>query len=290
MWQLTAFLTTCRRDEADEAVDRYGELARRLEQPALLTHAAAYRAMRELLDGRWAAAEAAAEEVLAVSGGTGVALQEHGVELLILRGEQCRMGELAERLEAYAQRFTELPAWHTCVIWALVQGGRADEAQAKLEALRLGDYAALPRDVNFDPGVAMLAHAAAELGDARLASEMEPFLRPSADYWIVYGIGAATLGPAAYSLGLCSLLTGRVRQAVEDFELALDKSRRMRCRPYEAHSALGLARALEHRDEPGDADRAAGLRSTAVAIAEELEMTRLLRDALSAPSPKPSGW
>jgi tetratricopeptide (TPR) repeat protein len=232
--------------------------------------------MQILLDGRWEEAAEAADEVRAIGGYSGLSLQEAGVVTLIARGEQLRLGELAEDLEAHARRFTELPAWRTGVAWAYAQAGRLDAARAELDVLRRDDFAMLPRDVNFDPGMAMLAHAAAELGDAALAAGVEPHLRPAAACWIVYGIGSATLGPVAYSLGLCSLLRGRVDAAVDDFELALAKSRQMRCRPYEAHASLGLASALERR---GDTERAAPLRAAAVAVGEELGMTRLLRDA-----------
>ncbi len=271
MWQVSALLTRGRRDEADAAIARHAEFARRLDQPELLTHAASMRAMQILLDGRWEEAVQAADEVRAIGEHSGLSLQEAGVVTLIARGEQLRMGELAEELEAHARRFTELPAWRTGVAWAYAQAGRVDAARTELDALLRDDFAMLPRDVNFDPGMAMLAHAAAELGDATLAAAVEPHLRPAADCWIVYGIGSATLGPVAYSLGLCSLLTGRVQDAVEDFELALAMSRSMRCRPYEAHASLGLATAL----------RDPALRREAIAIGEELGMARLLRDARS---------
>jgi tetratricopeptide (TPR) repeat protein len=281
MWQVSALLTSCRRDDAEAAIARHAGFARRLGQPELLTHAASMRAMRLLLDGHWEEAAEAADEVRAIGGYSGLSLQEAGVVTLIARGEQLRLGELAEDLEAHARRFTELPAWRTGVAWAYAQAGRLDAARAELDVLRRDDFAMLPRDVNFDPGMAMLAHAAAELGDAALAAGVEPHLRPAAACWIVYGIGSATLGPVAYSLGLCSLLRGRVDAAVDDFELALAKSRQMRCRPYEAHASLGLASALERR---GDAERAAPLRAAAVAVGEELGMTRLLRDAAQTAS------
>ena len=96
---------------------------------------------------------------------------------------------------------------------------------AELAQLRRDGFAVLPRDVNFHAGLTMLAHAADELGDAELAAELEPLLRPLADYWVVLGVGSATLGPVAYSLGVCNLLTGRLDAAVADFELAIAKCR-----------------------------------------------------------------
>jgi hypothetical protein len=148
-----------------------------------------------------------------------------------------------------------------------------------VDLLRRDGFALLPRDVNFEVGLALLAHVADELGDAELAAEVEPLLRPVADYWVVFGIGSATLGPAAFSLGLCSLLTGRLDAAVADFERAIAKSRLMRSRPYEAHASLRLGQALALRDGPGDAQRATALERAAIAVAHELGMARLLRDA-----------
>jgi hypothetical protein len=124
-----------------------------------------------------------------------------------------------------------------------------------------------------------LAHVTDELGDAGLAAQIEPLLRPLADQWLVYPIGVGTLGPIAYSLGVCTLLMGRLDAAVADFELAIAKCRLMRSRPYEAHASLRLARALALRDGPGDAERAAAMQRAAVAIGEDLGMRRLLRDA-----------
>ena len=51
----------------------------------------------------------------------------------------------------------------------------------------------------------------------------------------------------------------------------------MRARPYEAHTSLRLARTLARRGD--DAERAAALKRVAIAIARELDMPRLLRDA-----------
>ena len=110
--------------------------------------------------------------------------------------------------------------------------------------------------------------------------EIEPLLRPLADYWVVLGPAPATLGPVAYCLGLLNLVRGQLDTAERDFQLALEKARLMRAAPYEAHSLFGLSEVLRRRDAPGDSERAGELlRGSALAIAEKLEMRRLLRDA-----------
>ena len=155
-----------------------------------------------------------------------------------------------------------MPAWRAPLAWAYARPPRGGPPRAG--QLCRDDFAALPRDVNFDTVLGILAHVAEALADAGLAAQIEPYLRPVSNCSILFGIGSATLGPVAYSLGVCSLLTGKLDVAVSDFELALRLSRRMRARPYEAHAALGLARALAERDGPGDAERATASRRAAL--------------------------
>jgi hypothetical protein len=140
-------------------------------------------------------------------------------------------------------------------------------------------FAALPRNANYEIGLVNLSHVADELGDAELAVRVEPLLRPFEEFWLVYPVGVGTLGPNAYALGVCSLLAGDLDQAIADFELALEKCRLMRCRPYEAHASLRLSWALADR-EP---ERAAELERHALAIGRELGIPRVLRDAARSP-------
>ena len=145
-----------------------------------------------------------------------------------------------------------------------------------------GGFATTPRDSNFIARLAQVAHAVAELGDAELAARVEPLLAPYAGFWVVLGPAACTLGPIAYSVGALQLLLDRPGDAAASFELALERSRAMRARPYEARSQAGLAAAL--RRLGGDEERAAELSARAAATAAELGMTRLQRElALAVP-------
>jgi tetratricopeptide (TPR) repeat protein len=281
MWRTIALLDHCRLEEADRDLERYAQLADELRQPELLVHAAALRAMRALLEGRWPEAEQAAAEVLGLGERSRAAdaLQSYGVEMIQLRNEQLRLGELTGHFERLVQEISALPGWRTALVWADVQAGRLERARAEIDDLRRDDFAALPRDANFVPACTILGHVAGELEDAELAAALEPQLRPSAAYWVVLGYGPATLGPVAFTLGLACQLTGRLDQAVEDFELAFEQSNRMRARPYLAHTQVRLAQVLERRGAAGDAARADTLRRDGLATARELGMTRLLRDA-----------
>ncbi len=277
-WNAIVLLELCRLEDADAAIARHAELAARLQQPELVVHAAAMRSMRALLEGRWEDAENAAQDVL--SGGersTAVdALQFYGVEMIALRNEQLRMDEISEHFGLLAREIAALPGWRTPVAWAHVQAGRVDMARAELDELRRDDFAVLPHDANFDAALAIVSHIAGELEDAELAAQVEPLLRPLAEYWVVLGPAPATLGPVAYCLGLLNLIRGELEAAERDFELALEKCRAMAARPYEAHTLLGQSKVLRAR---GDADTADELRDRALAIGRELGMPRLLRDA-----------
>src|SRR5262249_27102885 len=100
-WRAIAFLDHCRLDEAELDLERFAELAGELRQPELLVYAAAHRAMRALLAGRWHDGEEAATEVLALGERflSANARQSYGVEMLQLRNEQLRLGELTEHYE-----------------------------------------------------------------------------------------------------------------------------------------------------------------------------------------------
>src|SRR3954454_25376668 len=199
--------------------------------------------------------------------------------MLQLRNEQSRLGELAEHYEELLSDVGPLPAWRAALAWSHVQGGRPDAARGVLESLRGDGIAAMPRDANYLPALAILAHIAGELRDAELTAEVEPLLRPYTDLWVVLGPGPATLGPVAYSVGLANLVAGNHERAAQYFVVATEKSSAMHAWPYLARSHAGMAEALRARGTSSDVERAADLDEQALSVARELEMTRLLAES-----------
>jgi hypothetical protein len=171
-----------------------------------------------------------------------------------------------------------MPGWRVPLAWAYVQAGDVERGRAELADVSADGFAGLPQDINFLPAMAMAAHAIGELGDAELAAGAEPLLEPFRELWVVFGVGAVTLGPVAYALALVQLVQDRPDEAAVTFELALERSTRMRARPYVARSRAGLAEALRRRAGPGDAARAEELTALAAADARELGMSRLQRE------------
>jgi hypothetical protein len=201
--------------------------------------------------------------------------QWQGANLLSFLNERGELGPHVPFFERLAGQIAP-PGWRPALAWAHVQGGRPERARELIQEMSAGDFASTPRDSNFIARLAQVAHAVAELGDAELAARVEPLLAPYAEFWVVLGPAATTLGPIAYSVGALQLLQDRPADAAASFELALERAQAMRARPYEARSQAGLAAAL--RRLGGDEERAAELSARAAATAAELGMTRLQRE------------
>ena len=291
LWRATALVELCRIDEADADLARHAEIAEHLQQHQLLGHRDALRAMRALLEGDYERGAAAARDVQ-----DRAARQEgseenpmtmlrgfYGAELISMHNERDELGEVATFFEQMVREMDALPGWRAPLAWAKVQSGRADEARREIEDLSADGFTTIPRDTNFLPVVAIVAHAVGELRDPELAARVEPHLAPFADSWVVLGPGASTLGPVAYCLGLLQLVQNRPDEAAASFERALELSATMRARPYAARSLAGLAEALRRRGEPGDEARAEELAAHARAEARALGMRRLERELDQAP-------
>ncbi len=250
--------------------------------------------MRATLAGDFEAGVAAAGEVLELgrraqahgSAPMPMLVQSYGAGMLTILNERDELGTLAPLAEEMVREIGALPGWRAALAWTLVQAGRPEAARAELQELSAEAFAAFPRDANLLPSMAMAAHAIGELGDADLAARAEPVLEPFRESWVVFGIGVAALGPAAYSLGLVQLTQDRPDDAAASFELALERSLRMRARPYVARSRAGLAGALRSRGGFGDTARARELSALAAADARGLGMTRLQRELASVPAPR----
>ena len=117
-----------------------------------------------------------------------------------------------------------------------------------------------------------------------LAARAEPLLEPFRELWVVFGLGASTLGPVAYSLGLLQLVQDRPDDAAATFELAIELSLRMRARPYVARSRAGWPTRCGGAARRGEAARAEELSALAAADARELGMSRLQRELGAAVS------
>jgi DNA-binding NarL/FixJ family response regulator len=271
------------------AAERTAERLRQLHHHWQLPLAYATRAM---LGGRFAEAEALAAQGLAIgrrAGDKGVGIRYTGC-LVTLRLMEGRFGETVELFQRLSARFPALLVYRTGLAGALIEAGRADEAQAVVERLTVRDLAALPRDPAWSWTLATLAFPCHHLGDRTRAAMARQLLEPYADRNIVL-IGTQCLGPAAYYLGLLDLTLDRPDLAVRSFQHAAALAGRLQALPMVAMSHEGQARALLALDRPGDRQQAQALLAEAVATAGELgihglgERASALLKELATPAP-----
>jgi DNA-binding SARP family transcriptional activator/tetratricopeptide (TPR) repeat protein len=268
--------------EAVEAqLEAFAEGAQRLRQPLYLWNAAVWRAMRALLDGRLERADALASEALAAGlQGEGVtALQYYEIQLLAIRREQDRIGELEPAARQLVAANPRLPAWRAALVTLLCEAGGYDEARHEFERLAADGFAGIPQDGDWMIAMTMLADSCTALGDAERAARLYQLLFPHRESNVVIGIGAACLGSAEQYLGRLATTMGERTTAVEHLRRALARNAALKAPVHVAHTQLDCARAL------GPGREARGLIEAAARTAQELGLPAVARRAANLQAP-----
>ena len=279
-----ASLELCALDEAEPHLARFGEIAERSSSTSSCSSASrcarcapcsrattrpARRQPPRCSSGAGARSRTAARRCRCCS-------STYAIEMVALLNERDELGRLTPLVEQMVREIGALPGWRAALAWAHVQAAPPGAGTRRARGAQRGRFAAFPRDANFLPSLAMVAHAVGELGDAALAARAEPLLAPFRELWVVFGHRRGRRSdPSPTRSGSSSSCRTGADDAAETFELALERSMRMRARPYVARSRAGLAEALRRRAAPGDAARAEELSALAAADARELGMTRL---------------
>lgn len=229
-------------------------------------------AAQDFLDGEFVRAEAAVIEALGAGlpGVTPPALSQ----LYYHRLETGRIGELEARVRALIAVAPGILGWRCALARLLVELGRCDEAAREVAAL--GDPARVPRDRTWLVGVAVLAEAVAELGDAERAHSLCELLRPHARVNVAGGSTSLFYGNVAHFVGLLEAAQGRL-DAAGDFLAAAQRVHvRMRAVPWMLRSRLESSRLLRLR---GDDARAEELAAAVRVEAEALGMWSVAKRA-----------
>jgi tetratricopeptide (TPR) repeat protein len=106
--------------------------------------------------------------------------------------------------------------------------GRHDEARREFDAVAADDFAALARDINWLPTMALLADAVVHLGDGDRARLLHDRLLPHADMFVFFAVESTPGGAVAMWLADLAVLLGELERA----EALLDRARAI-------HAALG---------------------------------------------------
>lgn len=177
-------------------------------------------------------ADEAAQQALALGTSLGIA-DAAGAYGVFRVGHALQGGDLAELLpitEFAVAAYPRLAAWHAAAALSSVHSDDAGAARAHLER-----FFALRRELSnryFDrPGLALAAHAAAELEDRAAGEEVLRSLRPDRAV-IVVGAGAAVLGPVNLAVGLAELAAGRPDVAASRLTEAIALAREIGWTPW----------------------------------------------------------
>ncbi len=277
-WLVVDLLEQGNPEAVDAQIDAFSEGADLLRQPLFLWQAAVWRAMQALLAGELDKAdELAAAALNAGSRGDLVtAPQYYAMQLLALRREQGRIGELEQPAREMIRRSPGIVAWNATLATLLLETGRDDQARAELETLAANDFADIPNDGDWLIATTLCADLSASLGDAARSEILYEMLLPYRDVNVVIGLAAVCLGSAARFLGRLAGAMGRREEAFAHFERALAGNAALGAPVHLAHTQLQFAELL------GTADpEAQRLIALAAATAERLALPAVSRRAAS---------
>ena len=256
---------------ADAAIAAAERLARDLAHPAYLWHPPLLRAMRAVMQGRFAEAEELAEGARALAEkvddpNRALALAGQRLGLLLAAARHDALEAEAPELLDVVHRVVDLyyAASFAVMVWARL--GRLDLVRAELSRL--------PADLAWARGRMMagwLAEGAAALGDADLAARLVDILRPLAARNLSWGVGSfVSEDSLARPLGIALSVAGRHEEAFRSFEDARGRVAALGAPPLAARLELDVAAALLRRDAPADRERARALLESAQATADRL--------------------
>jgi predicted ATPase/DNA-binding SARP family transcriptional activator/tetratricopeptide (TPR) repeat protein len=272
-WLVVDLLERGDREAVDAQLEAFAAGADRLRQPLFEWNSILWRAMRALLSGALDRADQLAADALAAGAPAEevTVTQYYSIQLLAIRREQGRMGELEQAARRLVAGNPDRPAWRAALADLLCEEGRLPETREEFERLAARDFDDIPRDLDWMIAMALLSDVCAELGDAGRAELLYGKLEPYAEANVVIGLAAACLGSAAGFLGKLAATMGRFELATEHFERALAANAGLGAPGCLARVQVDYARAL------GEDPRAEQLLAAASRVADELGLGAVAR-------------
>jgi DNA-binding CsgD family transcriptional regulator/tetratricopeptide (TPR) repeat protein len=284
-----ALLQLGRIREADADHETLVGLARERGEPFSLWEVFRYDTMRALLDGRFKDAEAIAQEQLGLDPQMGRfpgRVEVFSVQTLMLRWQRGELAALEAPTRQGLERYpSDRPVWRATLALICCENGKWADARAEFDELASESFQEVSHHRNWVLATSLLVEACALLGDAAHAVELYGLLLPLKGQHIT-ARNNAYLGPAARYLGVLARTMGRMADAADHFESAMEMSAAIGARPALAQAQYDYAKLLLERRGPGDRVRGRALLEEALGTAEVLGMKRLeerARKLLGAP-------
>jgi tetratricopeptide (TPR) repeat protein len=270
-WRAATAVETGQLQLASELVARQSALAERLREPTYSWLAAYDRSTQALMAGLPEEAERSAEDArdVAVANGEPEALAFYAGQLINIRFEQGRLGELEPLIAFQVQTNPGIPAFRGALALARAEAGMHAEAREVLAIDAASDFSELPYDSNWLVGVVIYAEAAALLDEHAAADTLHRLLEPWGDH--VAFNSATTWGLVRRHLGNLERVLGRHDEAERSLREAAERHAAMAAPLWRARTRLDLARVLlERGTEGGDGAEAEALLDQALRTADEL--------------------
>ena len=278
-WRIADRLEMGRLSQADEDIAAFTNLANAIGDPIYRRDAAAYAAMRAILEGRWDDARSARLDVQALAERAGDTKETPGGReqrywMALEWGSDDDVADVEASLKA-------LPvgrAWAAQVALLLARTRRYDEAGEWLSTISEHGLSARPFDGEWMQMAACALEAGALVRDPRLAAALLPLIQPYVDRVVVLSGGLMCLGSTARFAGLAAATCGDWELAERNFDLAITINRKLEAFPALAHSQAEWGWALLAQGRRADNKRAESLMVQARDLADELDMRRLAAD------------
>ena len=264
-------------DELPEARRRRTQLeglAEHLRQPLYRHSVLAWRCVWAGLAARWDEAERLADESLRLAerAGDPDARSHYDAQLLTLRREQGRLGELLSAIADHADDDSAVAVhWRAQLPLAHLDAGDEAAARAAFAAALGAGISAIPLTMPWLSTVASLAEAAALLGDREAAGRLYPALEPFADNLVQSGF-AGCAGAVQRLLGRLAGTLGHVDAAVRHLDAALARHRMLGAPALTARTQCDLGELLAGQADPGERSRGEALLAEALVTARRLEL------------------
>ena len=193
----------CRFVEAERALVEAERALAAYPHPYWTWVARTWRALSHREAGEIDRAEALAAEALALRPGVSDAAACYGVNLVDIRLQQGRAGEVIGLLRHAVDGNPQIAAYRAVLALCASEAGETELAAASLHWFTDHRCTNLPADTSRMLSLAVLAHTAADLADTDAAAVLEPLLVSYRDQWVLisaYGGGGAAWGPVSHAL------------------------------------------------------------------------------------------
>jgi tetratricopeptide (TPR) repeat protein len=252
--------------------------AERIGQPFYRWQVLLLRALVRMLAGELDAAEQAVTDALTVGTEAGQpdAILHYGGQLMGVRWQQGRLGEMVPLIEQAVLDNPGLPGSRAVLVWAKSYEDPRGDATQHLDTAVADNF---PTDVDMFWLAAHVrwADVAARVGHRSAATVLYEHLLPWRERFV--STGGIVHGGVAHYLGLLAHVLDRYDEADQWFTEALALHERMESPFFSAFTQTAWAALLADRNQPGDTQHARALLDAALPVATAGGYGYIERDA-----------